>query len=265
MIGPFRISNSHTRRAAGAALVPVFIIASMSLALAQDRGCVPHDAVAAAVKSASDGRSLVLSDGREVRLAAIEVPLAVNAAAASALAARANGRSVMLTPLTPSADRYGRLNMLAFDDSKASIDTALVAQGLALAAVRTNSPCLAALRAAEASARRAKLGLWGKHENVRAENPEAILAGRGGFAVVEGKILSVRESGGTIYLNFGRRWSEDFTVTILKRNERKLASAGVIPKQLEGRTVRIRGFIEERGGPWIEVTTPEQIEIADGR
>jgi hypothetical protein len=32
-------------------------------------------------------------------------------------------------------------------------------------------------------------------------------------------VLSVRESGATIYVNFGRRWTEDFTVTILKRNE----------------------------------------------
>jgi len=30
-------------------------------------------------------------------------------------------------------------------------------------------------------------------------------------------VLSVRESGGTIYMNFGRRWSQALTVTILKR------------------------------------------------
>jgi len=75
----------------------------------------------------------------------------------------------------------------------------------------------------------------------------------------------VRESGATIYLNFGRRWTEDFTVTILKRNERKVTSGGLNLKQLEGRNVRIRGTIEERGGPWIEVVDPAQIELADGR
>jgi hypothetical protein len=62
-------------------------------------------------------------------------------------------------------------------------------------------------------------------------------------------------------VNFGRRWTEDFTVTILKRNERKFAAAGLEPKRLSGKRVRVRGWIEERGGPWIEATHPEQIEL----
>jgi hypothetical protein len=91
----------------------------------------------------------------------------------------------------------------------------------------------------------------------------------------------VRESGATIYVNFGRRWSEDFTVTVLKRNESNFAAAGLDLKSLEGKRIRVRGWIEERGGggntgvtgsatagatagvPWIEATRPEQIETAD--
>jgi hypothetical protein len=82
---------------------------------------------------------------------------------------------------------------------------------------------------------------------------------------VEGRVLSVRESGGTLYINFGRRWSRDFTVTISKRNERIFVAAGVEPKKLEGRRLRVRGYIEMRGGPWIEATHPAQIEVAEGR
>ena len=74
-------------------------------------------------------------------------------------------------------------------------------------------------------------------------------------------MISVRESGATIYVNFSRKWSEDFTVTIAKRNERMLKAAGLDVKRLERRTVRVRGYVEERGGPWIDVTLPEQIEI----
>jgi hypothetical protein len=96
-----------------------------------------------------------------------------------------------------------------------------------------------------------------------AEDPAGVLAVRGRFAVVEGKVLSVRESGGTIYVNFGRRWSDDFTVTVLKRNERSFTAAGMPLKKLTGQHVRVRGWIEERGGPWIEATRPEQIEIAE--
>jgi hypothetical protein len=89
------------------------------------------------------------------------------------------------------------------------------------------------------------------------------LAERGRFALVEGQVLSVRESRGTIYVNFGCRWSEDFTLTVLKRNERAFAAAGVNLKKLSGRRIRVRGFVEERGGPWIEATRPEQLELAE--
>jgi hypothetical protein len=97
----------------------------------------------------------------------------------------------------------------------------------------------------------------------KAEDPEGILAVRGRFAVVEGRVLSVRESGATIYVNYGRRWSEDFTVTVLKRNERTFTTAGLELKKLAGQRVRVRGTVEERGGPWIEAARPGQIEIAE--
>ena len=96
-----------------------------------------------------------------------------------------------------------------------------------------------------------------------AESGAELVAERGLFTVVEGKVLSVRESGGTIYVNFGRRWSEALTVTILKRNERSFAAAGLEPKRLENRRVRVRGWVEQRNGPRIEAIRPEQIEIAE--
>jgi hypothetical protein len=92
-----------------------------------------------------------------------------------------------------------------------------------------------------------------------------ILSEIGRFSVVEGRVLSVREAGNTIYVNFGRRWSEDFTVTIAKRLQPAFISGGVAPKSLSGQLVRVRGFIEERGGPWIEATHPAQFEVAAGK
>ncbi len=86
---------------------------------------------------------------------------------------------------------------------------------------------------------------------------------RGRFALVEGKVLSVRESGATIYVNFGRRWTRDFTVIILRRLGKAFTTAGVEPKKLEGRRIRVRGWIEQRGGPIITAEAPEQIEVLD--
>src|SRR6478735_2897323 len=111
---------------------------------------------------------------------------------------------------------------------------------------------------------RAKPGLWGEpyYVIVSAESGAELVAESGHFILAEGKVWSVRESGGTIYVNFGRQWSQALTVTILKRNERMFAAAGIEPKRLENRNVRVRGWVEERNGPRIEVTRPEQIEIA---
>ncbi len=237
-------------------------------AAAAGEPCAPRDAIVAKVAAVIDGRTFTLADGRAVRLAAIEAP---DARAQAALAELVIGRELALSPLKPARDRYGRLMMRAFAAEEAtsrSIEAEIVARGLAFVSPRGgDSVCRAMLSAAERAARAAKIGLWAdpSYDIKSAQNFNEVLAARGRFAIVEGKVLSVREQGGTVYVNFGRRWSEDFTVTILKRNERKFTAAGVKPKKLEGRTVRVRGWIEERGGPWIEATIPEQIEFADGR
>jgi len=230
--------------------------------------CLPREAVSGIVRAVTDGRTFTLTDGREIRLPAIEIPAPE---ATDALAALIQGQEVVLSPLAPATDRYGRHNMRAFIAGRATpqpVEAALVVQGFALAAPRTDDPgCMAVLLAAERIARTGRLGIWqdANAERFQAERPADVLAAQGRFALVEGKVVSVRESGGTLYVNFGRRWTEDFTVTILKRNERKFAAAGLEPRRLEGRRVRVRGFIEERGGPWIEATLPQQIEIVEDR
>jgi hypothetical protein len=177
----------------------------------------------------------------------------------------------MLKRLTaaPQTDRYGRLAAHVFipaGDAAAWLQADLLARGHARASPRIgDAACARDLLARENSARSANLGLWAEPYYVmsKAEEPAQVLQRRGRFALVEGKVLSVRESGGTIYINFGRRWSEDFTVTIAKRNERIFSAAGLEPKKLAGRTLRVRGWIEERGGPWVEASRPEQIEVLE--
>jgi endonuclease YncB( thermonuclease family) len=227
------------------------------------------------VRSAIDGRTLLLADGREVRLAAIEIPETAGTAARAggtateALDRLASGREVVLKALGPSSDRYGRVLAHVFvaeNGAERWVQSDLVGLGMALVAARVGEKaCAGALLAREQAARGANLGVWADPYYVirHAEEPGAVLSGLGRFAIVEGKVVSVRESGGTIYVNFGRRWSEDFTVTIAKRNERMFAEAGVDPKRFAGRRVRVRGVIEERGGPWVEAVRPEQFELAE--
>ncbi len=253
------------------------LIISAQVARAAD--CPPGAQNAGPVTSVTDGRTLVLTDGRTVRLAMIEVPplppsnSAPRAESApgnrsrDALGALIGGKELLVAPF--GTDRFGRVLAKAYLPDKPrpkSVEVALLRAGLAFVSPYAgNHNCAADLLAAERAARTAKLGLWGDAEFAtrNADDPDAVLTARGRFAIVEGKVVSVRESGSTIYVNFGRRWDQDFTVTISKRNERLFSESGLMPKSLAGRTVRIRGVVEERGGPWIEAILPGQIEIAD--
>jgi hypothetical protein len=158
--------------------------------------------------------------------------------------------------------------------SERLVQAELISLGFARVGDRVGSrDCAAELLRRENSARAAKLGLWARpsYNPLQADRTEDILAERGRFALVEGSVVSVHESGATVYVNFGRHWSEDFSVTIRKRNEASFASANLDLKRFAGRRLRVRGWIEARGGvggspwraPWIEAVHPEQIEAAD--
>jgi hypothetical protein len=125
--------------------------------------------------------------------------------------------------------------------------------------------CAAVLMAAEAAAREAKRGIWADPAVIKnTESPGDILAGIGRFMVVEGKVLSVRQAGATTYVNFGRNWTRDFAVTISRRVLPSFEAAGISLKSLENRRIRVRGWVEARGGPRIEVLRVGQIEMLGG-
>ena len=86
----------------------------------------------------------------------------------------------------------------------------------------------------------------------------------GQFTVVEGKVLSVRQAGAVTYLNFGRNWTRDFAATISGRIIPALETAGLLPKSLENKRIRVRGYVWSRGGPRIELLRVGQIEVLGG-
>jgi hypothetical protein len=124
---------------------------------------------------------------------------------------------------------------------------------------------LSHLLEAEGEARTAHRGLWGDPNFAirNADDGAALVSGQGRFIIAQGKVLSVREVGGTIYVNFGRIWRRSLTVTIGKRRERAFKAAGIEPKRLEGHQVRVRGWLDRRIGPTIEAERPDQIELID--
>jgi endonuclease YncB( thermonuclease family) len=219
------------------------------------------------VSAIIDARSFRMDDGREVRLAGIETAIAGagKSDGTPALSALIAGRSVTLRGESDAPDRYGRQPAFVFaDTADASVQSLLLAQGDALvSATVTDKACAAELSAAEAVARRAKRGIWAEPAAIKnAESPGDILARIGQFTVVEGKVLSVRQAGAVTYINFGRRWTRDFAVTISRRTMPSFEAAGIALKSLENKRIRVRGWVEARGGPRIEALRVGQIELA---
>ncbi len=253
------------RRSVRTIAVTAFVLTSLVCsARAQDAtACKLTPLGTATVSAVLDGGTLMLDDGRELRLAGIEIA----AGSRDALQALAAGQKLRLEKLGPEQDRYGRLVAFAFPgESASSLQAALLEEGRARVSARIGArPCAETLLTMERAARQAKRGLWAdpNFAPLQAEQLTRLEAERGHFALVEGKVLSVRESGATIYVNFGRRWTKDFTVIILKRQQRTFAGAGLEPKQLEGKRIRVRGWIEQRGGPVVMTEAPEQIELIE--
>lgn len=236
--------------------------------------CAPPEMGDGHVAEIIDGRSFRLSDGREIRLAGIEPAEATEAERTAALSAVIAGRDVSLRGADDAPDRYGRQTAFVYlPPADIPVQAQLLAAGAALVSPDLDDKdCAAVLAAAEAEARAGQKGAWAGNAVIKnAESADDILAGIGRFTVVEGKVLSVHQSGATTYLNFGRRWTQDFAVTIPKRALPAFASAGLTLKSLENKRIRVRGWVEARQGsnqdlqgPRIDVVRVGQIEVLGG-
>ncbi len=137
-------------------VVAIFGAVCGSGAVAQDQPhtapCGTAEIARATVNRVIDGRTFVLDDGREVRLAGIEVPLLPpsqgggtspgGAAARDALEALAGGDTVLLRQVEFPSDRYGRLVAYAYtlrDGDELFVQGELIASGFAQVGDRVGS------------------------------------------------------------------------------------------------------------------------------
>lgn len=268
--GPDLLTASLVRLATLAALSAVSMAALACESLRMEDGGV--------VTSVTDGDTVILDDGRVVRMIGTQAPklpldrpdfqtwpLAPEAKAA--LEAVALDRPVRLGFGGEEVDRYGRVLahvFVAAPDGEIWAQQAMVAKGLArVYSFPDNRACLDLLFAAEGRARLAGLGIWRDpyYSTRAADAPGDLLARAGHYELVEGRVLLAEQRGGRVYLNFGRFWKQDFTVAIEAPALRLFKAAGIDPLALENALLRIRGWVDDRDGPRIEVTHPEQIEV----
>jgi micrococcal nuclease len=231
------------------------------------------------VVAVTDGDTVVLDSGLVVRLIGTQAPKLplgregfptwpLAPEAKSALEALVLNKSVQLGYGGEEVDRYDRaLAHLFVSDGSDDLVWAqlhMVQTGLArVYSFPDNRQCLDQLFAGEAQARAERLGIWADpYYSVRAAERPAELAGlAGSYELIEGRVLLADRSGSRVYLNFGRIWKEDFTVVMEAPALRLFAQDGMDPLTLDGALIRVRGWVDDRDGPRIEVTHPEQIEV----
>ncbi len=216
-----------------------------------------------------DGDTLVLADGREVRLVGIQAPklplgrpgfrawpLAEEAKAA--LARLALGKRLALGYGGRRTDRHGRALAHLHDPEGRWIQGALLEAGMArVYSFRDNRALVASMLAAERKARVARAGIWG-HPFYRVRRTDGLARDIGSFQIVRGRVLDAARVRKRLYLNFGEDWRSDFTVTISARDGKLFETD---PLLLEGRQIQVRGWVKSYNGPMIEVSHPEQIEV----
>ncbi len=98
-----------------------------------------------------------------------------------------------------------------------------------------------------------------------ADDLAGLNAATGRFAVVEGVVHHIGETASRTYLDFGRRYTKDFTIVVPRAARRSFAAAGIDLKSLRGQKVRVRGVLFSSGGPAIEIRKPASLELLKDR
>ena len=142
-----------------------------------------------------------------------------------------------------------------------TIQELLIAAGAARVAPQTaHHELIDRLLMLEQRARNQKTGLWGldAYDIVSAENAARAI---GAYHLIEGQVRKASKAGSRFYLNYGDDYRTDFTATARSALQRRWAADGLDLAGLEGRPVRVRGYVDNINGPSIDLVHIKQIEL----
>ena len=235
---------------------------------AEDR--CPTDRVDERVVSALvfDGDTLLLEDGRKVRLLGINTPEMGDddsqpqpyaEAAKTFLEELAGPASHLQLRLDQERhDRYGRVLAHVFRDDGVNVQERLLASGYATTlVVPPNAWGLECYASVEARARGAGVGIWGltAYQPVAAED---LLPEDRGYRIVTGRVQRIGEGRHNLWLNLAAHMA----VRIPKKD---LVNFGELPpRQLLDRQLEVRGWIQRRRGELrLTVRHPAALRVLD--
>jgi endonuclease YncB( thermonuclease family) len=243
--------------------------------------CPSEGGTSGRVVAVDERLELTLETGIKLKIAGVDPPRPtpgdpdLDVRTRDTLAQWLVGQEITFRPLEPGRDRWGRVVAFFFaaapespdrpGPARLSVGEALIDAGLARyepsAAAR---PCRSAFLAAEAGARSSGLGLWADpyYAIIAAADRLSFAEKAGSSVIVEGRITGIANRRPRITLYFGSRQGWDFSVTILPRNRKTFETAYLRLSALTGKTVRVRGLLDTRFGPQIEISDPDEVEAA---
>jgi micrococcal nuclease len=221
-----------------------------------------------------DGQTLVVNNTTTLNLPMIYIPRSINneyndlsIAAKEYLVKNLQGKFIRVYQIRDQKrgqeNALGHIESYIESDNGVWVQRDMISKGLAFVyPTQSHYEFANVLYYAEEKARQNKTGLWNDPQWA-VVNDKDVGDMKDRYAIIEGKIERVATKNNTIYLNFDRNWKEDFTISIQSSNRRAFSKAGIKPMQLSGQKVRVRGWVRQYNGPYIEIYHPSQIEILD--
>jgi len=228
-----------------------------------------------------NAKNLELEGGQKVRLASLQAPNPDEPQAEEARQALEKlvlGQKLELRNVGKpdssgrTLDRKGRWVAQLYREDGLWVQETMIRQGWGVVYIFPDSceigqqkkslrgkPCteIEALLAAETQARNAGRGIWAEPYFAVTDADQAQQK-LGRFTLVEGVVQEVAIKKDKAYINFGADWKTDFTVMVekpaLKYFDLETLSL------LAGRKIRVRGWVNEKNGPMMEIEHPLQIE-----
>ena len=205
------------------------------------------------VSVVQDGDTLLLADGRRLRLIGVNTPELGRdgrAAEAGAVAARdrlrhllfMNGQQIQLRFDRERQDRYGRLLAHAFLNDGRSLTELLLAEGTgAQLVVPPNTWQADCYRAASDAARTERRGVWALASHQARSVNELTLRSEG-FHVIRGRVTHVSHSATAVWINL----ADNFALRIERADLPYFQAVDL--ERLAGRDVETHGWVYARNG-----------------
>jgi micrococcal nuclease len=215
------------------------------------------------VKTVYDGDTLVLEDGRKIRLLGINTPEVQHRSqmadaggmeAKQWLINKVKGTKIRLETDFERQDKYGRILAHVFTENDEHINQHLVEAGLAAVSIYPPNLLYAdRLINAQQKAESSKIGIWGEEQYAVLSVAQLPNGGHPGWTRLQGKVVDIRGSRKFVYLKFSPR----FEVRI----ERKWLPLFTEFEKYPGQTIEVRGWLNKyKGGYSMLIRHPSAIK-----